>query len=348
MPGVTTEPARKKTELPTRWRLDAGDYVSALSLSADGARCVVGTGSGKLLVVSVQDGQVLWTADAHPLGVLGVQFAKSGEALASCGQDPHAKLWSASGALVRTLPGGSTWVEQVAWSPSGEQLATTSGRRVRVWTRDGEPIVETEELPSTATGLAWSSDGKQLAVSCYGGVHVWPVVSGATARHLAWRGSLISLAWSPDGKVLACGSQDNSVHFWRLSTGQDSEMRGYPFKPKALAWDSDSTLLATAGDMTVTVWDFSGKGPEGRPPLELKAHQAVCTCLAFSHRDRVLASGSQDMSILLWEPRRGKKPVKFAFLEDEVTALAWHPRHEGLVGADASGNVSFWDLQRSR
>jgi WD40 repeat protein len=57
----------------------------------------------------------------------------------------------------------------------------------------------------------------------------------------------------------------------------------------------------------------------------------------------VLASGSQDTSVLLWEPRRGTHPIRFGFLEDEITALEWHPDHHGLLAADASGNATFWE-----
>jgi len=203
-------------------------------------------------------------------------------------------------------------------------------------------MVETEPMPSAVTALAWGRKGTQLATTCYGGVHVWNVAESARTRHLAWKGSLISMAWSPDEKVIACGSQDCSVHFWRLETGRDSEMTGYPFKPRALAWDSQSTLLATAGDATVTLWDFAGKGPEGRPPLQLEGHKGACTRLAFSPRKGVLASGAQDTSVLLWEPRRGTKPIGYAFLEDEITSLVWHPDHRGLLGGDASGNLIFW------
>jgi hypothetical protein len=49
--------------------------------------------------------------------------------------------------------------------------------------------------------------------------------------------------------------------------------------------------------------------------------------------------------VLLWEPRRGDKPTRFAFLEDEITALAWLPTGQGLLGADASGNVSLWSVE---
>jgi WD40 repeat protein len=120
-------------------------------------------------------------------------------------------------------------------------------------------------------------------------------------------------------------------------------MSGYTFKPQALAFDSESKLLATSGDATVTVWDFRGKGPEGTRPIQLESHKGVCTQLAFSPLQGVLASGGQDATVFLWEPRRGTRPIRFAFLEDEITALQWHPLHRGLLAADASGNAAFWE-----
>jgi WD40 repeat protein len=306
----------------------------------------VGLGNGDVLGLDLTSGREALRTRAHDGGVLGASLSPDGKLIATCGQDANAKLWRVSGELLRELPGGtSAWVEHVAWAPAGGRLATAAGRKVRVWTTDGDPVVETEPLASTVTALAWRADGSGLAATCYGGVHILPFVPGAKVRHLSWKGSLISLAWSPSAKVIACGSQDCSVHFWRLSSGQDSQMSGYPFKPKALAWDSESKLLATAGDATVTVWDFRGKGPEGTRPLQLEAHKAVCTRLAFHPKKGLLASGSQDTGVLLWEPRRGDKPTRFAFLEDEITALAWLPTGQGLLGADASGNVSLWSVE---
>jgi WD40 repeat protein len=121
-------------------------------------------------------------------------------------------------------------------------------------------------------------------------------------------------------------------------------MSGYRFKPKALAWDSESKLLATSGDAAITVWEFRGKGPEGTRPIELRGHGSVCTRLAFGPRSCLLASGSQDGSVLLWEPRRGNRPRRFAFLEEEVTGLAWDFKQNTLVGGDASGTVCAWQL----
>lgn len=345
MSGVSAGRAPARTELAARWRADTGDYVTALEVARDGERCVVGLGDGHVLVLDLASGGERCRFMAHAGGVLGVSVAPDARCVATCGQDTSAKLWSLEGQLLRELPGGSSgWVEHVAWAPVGGRLATAAGRSVRVWSSDGDPIVQSEPLASSATALVWRSDGSGLAVSCYGGVHLMPFVAGAKARHLQWQGSLISLAWSPDGKVLACGSQDRSVHFWRLASGRDSEMTGYRFKPKALAWDRESKLLATGGDANITVWDFRGKGPEGTRPMQLDEHRGLCTHLAFSPVGGLLASGSQDTSILLWVPRKSQRPQRFAFLEEAVTALAWHRAQSTLIGADAAGTVCAWDI----
>lgn len=345
MPGLTPTAPRGKTELVVRWELDVGDYVVAAEVGPEGRLVVVGAGDGSLLGVDLATGRELFRQLAHPGGLLGVSLSPDGERIVTCGPHQSAKLWSSAGELIGELEGGGKqWVDRVAWSPRGDKLATAAGRKIRIWTRAGAPVVETEELPSSVTELAWRPDGAALAASCYGGVHIWEIAAHAVARHLGWKGSLISLSWSPDAKVVACGSQDGSVHFWRLPSGRDSQMTGYPTKPKALAWDRDSKLLATGGDTTVTLWDFRGKGPEGSKPIQLSSHQGVCTCLAFSPRKGILASGSQDSSILLWEPRRVTKPTRYAFLEDEVTVVAWHPGHQALLGGDARGTLRAWEV----
>lgn len=341
MPGVTTLP-RAKTELANRWRLDAGDYVTSASISSDARLCAIGNGAGLLIIAELASGTACWSTPAHTEGVLQVAFAPDGKLVATCGQDGSARVYSTSGAFLCELPGVGGWVEHLAWAPDSERIAIASGRGVRVFTRRGEPVLETPPLPSTVTAIGWDRSGRELAATSYGGVHIWTLSEAARARQLTFKGSLISMAWSPDGKVIACASQDSSVHFWRLATGQDAAMSGYRFKTRALAWDSHSRFLATAGDASITVWDFGGAGPEGTRPMQLEGHKGLCTRLVFSPRKGVLASGGQDTSVLLWEPHRGSKPIRFAFLEDEVTALVWHPRHEGILGADASGNVVFW------
>jgi WD40 repeat protein len=345
MPGVSVEPPRGMTELRCRWQFDVGDYVTDAAISHDGALAAVATGGGEVVTLDTASGRERWRSLAHEGGALALAFSPREPVLATAGQDGRARLFGASGSAVAELPGKGGWVDHLAWSADGRLLATSSSRVLRLWTGAGKPHLETEPHPSTVAGIAWRKDGREIATCCYGGVHVWSIENGARARHLAWKGSLVSISWSPDGKVIACGSQDSSVHFWRLPSESDSQMTGYPFKPKALAWDGGSTMLATGGDATITIWKFVGKGPEGKPPQQLEGHKALCTTLAFAPKSGRLASGAQDTGLLIWEPHRGSKPVRHAFLEDEIAKVVWHPDGKTLLAADTSGRVALLGVE---
>lgn len=341
MPAMTLE-REGRFEMRPLWRAQVDDYATSVGFSADGSLLAVGAASGDVQVFDGRTGQLRWTTTAHPGGVLALQWSPAACVLATSGQDGAARLYLEDGAGLAELPGKAAWVEQLAWSPDGGKLATASGKTVRLWTADGSPLLETEAHTSAVTGLAWSKAGDRLATCCYGGVHLWDVAANKKARHLPWKGSLIALAWSPNDKVIACASQDCSVHFWRLGTGNDSEMKGYAFKPRALAWDSQGSLLATSRDATITCWDFTGKGPEGTRPIQLEGHKTQVTHLAFSPRKAFLASGCQDPSILVWQPRKGRKPIGYAFLEDEISGLVWEPGLRSVAAIDAAGHVGCW------
>ncbi len=337
MSGVSEGTAR--FELAPRWKLAVDDFVTAIAASPDGALVAVADASGAVTCVRASDGAIQWKRPLFAMSALSLDWHPSGSVLVAGGQDRFAHVLERDGGASKSkLDGGGPWIEHARWASHGRTLATAAGKVVRFWHADGAPMFETPPQASTIAAIAWRKDGNELATACYGGVHFWTPSRGASTRQFLWKGSLLSLAWSPDIKVLAASSQDCSVHFWRLSTGKDSQMTGYPFKPKALAWDCGSTLLATGGDKSALLWSFSGKGPEGTAPIELEAHQGLVTELAFHRSKSVLASGSEDASIILWEPRRGRGPVGYGFVEDKVSSLAWAEADRLVVG-DASGHV---------
>lgn len=340
MLGLTDK--KKSRELEPAWKAVFDEYPTAVAFSPDGGLCAVGTSSGELYALDPSTGRLRFRSHANARGVLAVDVSE--RLIASSGQNGKTALFDHQGNRRGELPGNSAWVEHVAFSPDGRKVATASGKFVRIWNEDGTPHLETQAHASTVTALQWNRRGTEVATTCYGGAYIWKVESGANPRHLPFKGSLVSLAWSPNEHVVACGSQDCSVHFWRLKSGHDSEMTGYPFKPKALAWDSNSSMLATGGDAGICVWDFGGKGPEGTAPIQLDAHKAQVIALAFNPRKGILASGAQDMGIILWEPRKGTDPLAFGFVNDSIEALVWNPRTNQVVTADASGAVTAWSF----
>jgi WD40 repeat protein len=328
-----------------RWSVEVGEYVSALDAAAHGHAIIYGDGGGAVGLHDAECGEPLGAASSHATTVVAACLSADGRHWASASIDGAVQIGQVGGAssFVRR-PGGEA--AALAWSPGGDRLAAAVGRSVEVFSVEGARVAAVDGLPSTVAGVAWSSRGHTLAAACYGGVHLFAIGADAPARHLPWKGSLLGLGWSPDESVIAASSQDGSVHFWRLATGQDSEMRGYPFKPKHLAWSPDSRWLATSGAASVTVWSFTGGGPEGTAPRVLEGHRGLVSGLSFAPGGHVIASASEDTSILVWDLDRGDRPVRFAFLEEVPTALAWAAGGRTLVVAGDEGTLRAWEAPR--
>ncbi len=323
------------------WTAHLSSDVTAMSIAGNGL-VAVGTGSGAVTLLEAGSGSILRSTLAHVGGVMSLEWSSGGRALASAGHDGRACLYDARGAEVAVLSRPSEAIEHVAWSPDGRWLATASGQVARIWSASGELAWTTDAHEGAITGLAWNPVGSELATICFGGVQLFGIAPDPITRRLPWRGSLISLAWSPTGSVLACGTQQRSVRFWRTASGQNSEMLGFKAKPRALAWSSTGELLATAGDKTVTVWVFDDAGPEGQSPIQLVGHDALCTALAFHPHSGCLASGADDMRVILWDPSTSTVAIAHERLNETVTALGWTSDGARLVAADAAGTVRSW------
>ncbi len=327
------------------WSAVVGDYAIAGGWTLRGEALAVGDAAGGIYAFDGKSGASAWDRQgAHDGGMLAMAIHPSGTEFATAGQDGRVLIWSvAEGQVKQAIDVGSDWVENVAWSPDGQWLAASCSRQVCAYGADGGEVWRSDDHPSTVSAIAWSSAG-ELATACYGQVMFFDASTGERRQKLEWKGSLVSMALSPDGEIVACGSQDNSVHFWRRSTKQDSMMSGYPGKPSALAFDDTGALLATGGSEAVTVWSFRGSGPEGARPGVLDLHVQPVTTLAFARRGMRLASGARDGGVVVWSLRRDGQgnPTGIALVADAVSALYWRPDGRALAALDAQGGATVW------
>lgn len=343
MSGLST--SRPKGVLRRGWSATVGDYAIAGAWTPQGEALLVGDAAGGVYAFDGKSGTTMWARrGVHDGGVLGVASHPNRPVCATAGQDGKVSVWSAlDGEVSHTIDVGKDWIENIAWSPNGQWLAVSSARQVCTYDANGAEVWRSDDHPSTVSAVAWSSAG-ELATACYGRVAFYDGATGALGQALMWKGSLVSMVLSPDGDIVACGSQDNSVHFWRRSSGQDSMMSGYPSKPSSLAFDDSGTLLATGGGEVVTVWSFRGDGPEGTQPGVLTFHVRAITTLAFARRGMRLASGARDGGVAVWSLRKdGEGSLEGAgAVTDVVAKLYWRPDGRALAALDAQGGVTAW------
>lgn len=332
MSRMTKRIERSQTSSPTVATIAA--YPSAISWSHGGDILAVAEDTGDVELLFVATGASRQRIRAHAGPVQAIAWHPRRDTFVTTGQDGAVRWWeSPFDSSTELVAPSETWTDHACWSPTGERLAFARGTRAHVFSGSA-PLAITEPVASTIAGLAFTPSGKSLGVACYGGVRLFDPSTGRPTRKLDWRGSMISIAFAPDGGVVACGCQDNSVHFWRIASGKDAQMSGYPAKPRSLSFSHDGAWLATAGDATISLWPFDKKGPEGRTPVQLASHEDVITDLAYAPLVDLLLSGSKDGMVALWAPPKLTTPVYVGRLSNKITQVAW--------GADGVAQVLRW------
>ncbi len=335
--------AGSRAKLTKGWEAHIADHVVSLAWSAPLGVIAAAGAEGPIHLLDAATGKTRHVLPGHGFGTSMVGWSHDGLHLASAGQDGKAHLWDAvTGRCRAEMPGGAAWVEKLAWCRQSPLLATAAGKKLKLWSADGQLLREYADQPSTIADIQWSPKEPILASVCYGAMSWWSPDQSETIRLFPWKGSMLVVAWSPDLKHIATGAQDASVHFWILESGEDREMSGYPMKVREIAWDATGRYLATGGGNIPCVWDFSGKGPVGSRPIQLEAHTGNLNALAFQHQGTYLASGGEDGLLVLWNPSRQQSALSIAKLNAPVTQLAWSADDTHLALGGADGLVAMY------
>ena len=339
--------AQSLGSLRTGWSAILDDCALSGGWTSEGNEFAVVDAAGGMSVFDGKRGDLIWAKkNVHDGGALATSVHPSKSKFATTGQDGRLIIWNLlEPDTEKVIDIGTGWAENVSWSPDGSLIATSLSKTVYVYSASGEEVWRTSDHQSTVSTIAWTNKG-ELATACYGQVQFLDGVSGNLIQKLEWKGSLVSIALSNDSDVVACGSQDNSVHFWRRSSGKDSKMSGYPFKPSALSFNKKGTLLATGGSEAATVWNFEGDGPEGTSPLELDYHADAITSLLFSNHSNRLLSGCRNGTVVLWEinPNNTQAKLGVGQVADTVAELYWRPDDRAVAALDRQGGVTVWRI----
>lgn len=337
--------------------IDHGARVVSCSIdsrtSAFGAHVLaaVPLAGSELAAVALGDGRVAFPGLAHAQPA--AEDLDLATMVLSVAPDPargRVLLGMEDGRLLAVRPGagsdlladtGAGWIEALAVDPDSGRIALAQGRTVQLLDSDGGALGLFRDHPSTLTGLAFSPGGGALAAAHYGGVSVYTLDDGER-RQLRWHGSHIAVRWSPDGRFIATAMQDRELHCWPADGSSNGvRMAGYPTKVRDLAFTPDGAFLAAAGADTLTAWDCRGKGPGGKPPLEVGyVFDALVTRVAPRPGGAELAAGYDDGTVLIGRIESGRCTIARAGGGAPVSALAWTPDGTRLLAGTEDGTFA--------
>lgn len=326
-------------------RLD--DYVADVAWGPDGATLAIAGGEGKVGRARLEgESLTVDTIGEHMLGTLALAWQPRTQLCATSGQDSAIALWDMStGRPVKRIKPAPTPTQALAFSPSGELLASAAGKAVTLWSPAGEKVHAFASNASTAVAVAFDRPGNDLGVALNGELAVYRIdKSRYETRRYKWPAACLTVNFSGNGRFLASGMADGSLHFWNRSTGKDSQMRGYDGKLDLVGWSDNSRYLASCTGNEVVLWDFSGRGPEGTRPIVLSGHTDRVDSFAWQPGGEHFVSGGRDWRLTLWRPGKTTQPIDVQMLDSEVSVVRWSQDGKRLLAGDKQGRLTVYEL----
>ncbi len=304
------------------YRYTPGMPASAVEVSPDGSRLVVGEGW------SVGD---LWVYD------------------------------TTTKELVRTIPGPGLAVSPgaIALDPGGRyalvgaiELSSQSVvTQLTLWNVEtGEEIRNFANHEFQWRSVALSPDGR-LALSgtqdfgdeeIGGELILWDIETGQQVRPFDTTQDITSVAFSRDGRRAISGScYFSSAVVWNVENGQ--AIREFPDQPcilDVLYGPDETTIVSAANEGSITEWDVE----TGEWVRQFVGHDGPVWSLDLSPDNRTMASGSSDGTVIIWDYATGNMLRRFEGHMGWVFDVEFSPDGERLYSASADGTVREWQV----
>jgi WD40 repeat protein len=263
------------------------------------------------------------------------------EGFVSAGQDGRLVRYADTGTLPFSLfDFGERWVDALAVYEPTALVAAAAERRLVVVDQDGRVRFESNDFPSTISGLSFAPEGRRIAAAHLDGASIFSIAGGEREQLLKWKGSHIGVSWSPDGRYLVTATQERELHVWDLVTLQDRRLGGCPHKIHGMAWLADGSFLICTGADVITACSFADAGPASKPPVEIGyVYDGSVTAVAANPARALVAGGYSTGSLLVGGVAKGEALIARPSQGDAVTAVAWSPDGTRLIAGTAGGNA---------
>ena len=351
-------------------RLAVVSRIQDLALSPDNSLIAASANDGRIYLWNAQEGWTRTSLRGHRRSVVGVVFTPDSRTMISAGADGEIRLWDIETREVKNTIEAGTPLNDLSLSSDGT-VAGAVGEDGTLHIVDVASASVMKSFPQDADArlaVALNGDGTLVATDYGENIRVWNTRTGDLVRTLAsycdeqaigtraacdeadedWLGherQVTALAFSPDGTLLASGSEDTTIVFWEVETGEvEWPSIGHWASVTALRFHDDGkTMLSGGEDNKIRTWRIPG----GKSTAIFEGHLSGVNGVAFGWGPEMILSGGADGTLRVWETANQK-----------VTFIAWTKKGLQPVWGDVLrtwmlisgliGMISLWGLWKLR
>ncbi len=335
--------------------------LRAFDWSDDSRLIATGNENGTAQVWEAQTGKLLWSTRIASGYVTGVGFSRDAKYLAALASpdDAHQKvvlLDPATGHVVKEMDASKrrflTYSHDVklVFSEDTKQLtvANASGIVTRWDLTKGSELSSRKldfckgRLP---TSFAYSEDLTLAIARCGTYTNVIDTTTGSTLRQILTSSDSRSIVLSRDNQLLAL-HDSLSTKLLNLSSGQEDVFEVNFPASCGCDFSNDNSMLAFAqfiNSDTVSIIDVKSK----RLVARLEAHPGKIKSLVFSPNGNLLASGSEDRIVRVWDAQTGSLQQALAGHTHKINVVAFTPDGNLLASADDK-TLRVWEVSTGK
>ena len=291
-------------------------------------------------------------AEEAPWGWFQLSFSPAGDALAMGGLDVVGVWDVQKHTFLRSAKTHSFPIYGLAISPDSERLASVGYIDVQLRSLPNGETVPLNDKVTGFTDAAFSPDGKSLALGSQDGkATIWPLDDLAHPKvfEALNGGSIWAITFSPDGQTLAFSGA--KYKYWNFGYGYSGEIQLHNVADGALRKTLTGGALWYVGDLAYSPsGDLLASVAPGERIMVFRTADDTKLYLfrnglsvAFSPDGSLLAGGSTDKGVHIWEMSSGKEIVTIRGLPEYVWPVAFSPDGKLLAGGDEKGTLYVWN-----